>query len=197
MIPLQKHTDEREICVFEPPPITKECELTFGASKKGEYETFAVELPHVLFLNDEPASPWTKLLESQSVYNIPKPTIGDTPATSKKRRDLTAAVEALKDDPRVDDRTVATMIGVIQALPRVALGPDIVVSNDGAIEFDWDSETGSGAFTIGALSSGHVIYDWVWGDDRAAGRTKLKDSKLVGFIRCCVNELARKLSYGV
>ena len=122
----------------------------------------------------------------------------EDPITGEKRRALIAEVEAAEGRPNVEPAAIATMKVVVQALPGIALEPEVVVSeDDGTIEFDWESEAGRGAFTVGVLPSGHVIYDWVWGHDQAAGRTKLEDGELRGFIKCCLKELGRKLSDGL
>lgn len=122
----------------------------------------------------------------------------EAPFTSEKRRALIAKVEAAKGCPNVEPASIATMKVVVEMLPGIALEPEVVVSeDDGTIEFDWESEAGRGAFTVGVLASGHVIYDWVWGHDQAAGRTKLEDGELRGFIKCCLKELGRKLSHGM
>lgn len=122
----------------------------------------------------------------------------EDPVISEKRRALIAEVEAAKGRPNIGSAAIATMKVVVESLPEIALEPELVVGeDDGTIEFDWESAAGGGAFTVGVLPSGHVIYDWVWGHDQAAGRTKLEDGELRGFIKCCLKELGRKLSDGV
>ena len=71
----------------------------------------------------------------------------EDPVTSEKRRALIAAVEAAVGHPNVEQAAITIMKAVVQALPVIALEPEVVVGeDDGTIEFDWESEAGRGCF---------------------------------------------------
>ncbi|MYL11520.1 MAG: hypothetical protein F4010_05145 [Cenarchaeum sp. SB0669_bin_11] len=135
---------------------------------------------------------------TSTVLGAPRKLVAaESSADKKKRQALISTVIEHGDRGRIDPQIASTMCTIVEALPASALDPDIVISEDGTIEFDWESETGGGAFTIGVIPTGKVIYDWVWGPDQTSGRTELEGGELHGFIKCCLNELGQKLSHGV